>query len=320
MTIAIAAGWRHLHMSPEWWPALDSLRETYRITEIWHGACSLPKEPEKLAGADAGVEEWALDRGLVVQRFPAPWELYRAARLNAKAAGARRVADMLEGRRGYVMPHSKHDPDYDPSSPVVTTERVEGQPEVLLALPGYAGTRRTIAAAVERGLLLERVQLEPWVINRWHYRLRDKSFDLPPESLDIQRGTALGNPFIVGDSISTAIEVLGVPTVAAVLGRAPRDSDTIQGEHGLELYRRWLFREMVNGDRGVMSQLRAITPRTHLVCTCKRPDGTGLCHGDVVVRAWRWMVGRKQPDAPSTPVGEGGQGAGAPAAAPCSDA
>jgi len=291
MTIAIAAGSRHIHIGHVWWPLLDAAAESYRITEVWHGGAN---------GADEGVAFWAKARGLTVEAFPAPWDLFKQAGLKAKAAGARRIDDMLSGLRGYIIAHSKHDPeavdgivctqqlgtrgseyDLELASKVYRMKRPDSPASVLLALPGYAGTRRTIRAAQQRGLVVERLSVEPWVINRWHYRRKDGSFDLPPDSMNIQRGTALGNPYEVG---------------------APhphRPGETISAEECLQLYRGHLWRLVHARDRGVMAMLHRITARTHLVCTCKRPDGTGLCHGDVVVRAWRFVHGIPQPEAQS---------------------
>ena len=304
MTIAIAAGSRHLHVGHAWWPELDAKAEAYKITELWHGGAK---------GADEGVAVWARARGLTVEPFPAPWDLFKKAGLNQKAAGARRIDDMLSGRREYVLAHSEHDPEAIDG--IVTTQQlgsaepitgeVAGQSygiprpnspaSVLFALPGYAGTRRTIRAAAERGLITERIQIEPWVINRWHYRRPDGTFELPPSSVDIQRGTALGNPFRVGDPLGTAGTVLG--PLDKLLGCEPNLNEPITGEQCLEFYRAWLWREMHRKDRGVLAMLRRISAKDHLVCTCKRPDGTGLCHGDVVVRAWRFVHAKPELDA-----------------------
>mgnify|MGYP000010467407 CR=1 FL=1 len=316
MTIAIAAGWRHLNLGPDWWPALDRFRESYRVTEIWHGACSLREDPHKLAGADAGVETWALERGLAVQRFPAPWVLFKAAGLNAKAAGARRVADMFAGRRGYVVPHSRHDPDYDPSSPIVTTEEVQGRPEILLALPGYSGTRGTIREAVRLGVPVEEVSIEPWVINRWHYRQPDGSFEFPPDTVSVMRGTRLGNPFWVGQRLGVAIDLLGAEAVAKVVPSLER-AHPLAGDECLELYRLHLWIKIHHEqDRGVLAAMRQIGPKSKLCCACLRPDGTGFCHAQIVVRAWRHLNGRGQPDAPDRSKPRKTEGAPAAAASP----
>ena len=94
----------------------------------------------------------------------------------------------------------------------------------------------------------------PTVVNRHWY----KGKPLPAEARYIGRGTPLGNPYTVDE--------LGV-------GDA------------LDLYRTWLWGKIRKNDPSVYAEMRAITPETLLVCSCKpRP-----CHGDVVVRAWSWM-------------------------------
>jgi hypothetical protein len=313
MTIAIACGWRRLYTGAEWWPLLDEARESYRITEVWHGGCE--------DGADVVVALWAKARGLRIEAFPAPWELFKQAKIPAKAAGPRRIDDMLAGRRGYTIADVAQIDASDQQAPLalperagedaprrrslITTEQLEGRPEVLLALPGYAGTRRTIRAAEAAGLMVARLSFEPWVANKWHYRDRDGSYRFPPDAIDIQRGSPIGNPFRVGDMIDAAIAVLGRDAVATVLGRAPRSDDQITSDTCLALYRAWLMRQIRERDRGVMRALQRIGPKSVLMCTCKRPDGTGLCHGDVVVRCWRWLNGRRQPDAPGASGGGG---------------
>jgi hypothetical protein len=273
MTIAIAAGWRRLAFDRSWLAVLDEARERHRITKIWHGGAR---------GGDEIVALWATARRLEVEAFPAPWDLCKEAKIPVKAAGEIRVRDMLDGKRGYVIEDGK----------LVTTEQVEGTPELLLAMPGYKGTRGTIRAAEARRLEVQRLAVEPWVINRWHYRRKDGSFDLPPGSIDIQRGTALGNPYVVGEPHP----------------HPSRGGSAITGDECLELYRAWLWWRIGEKDRGVLNMFRTIGGpeviargggHPHIVCTCKRPDGSGFCHGDVVVRAWRWLNRRPQPDAPT---------------------
>lgn len=93
----------------------------------------------------------------------------------------------------------------------------------------------------------------PEVVNRHWYHGRPK----PPKTIYIGRGTPLGNPFTVAE----------------------------HGLDALKLYRKWLWKQIREGDEAVLRAMRAIDPQTHLMCSCKpRP-----CHGDVVVRAWAWM-------------------------------
>jgi hypothetical protein len=98
----------------------------------------------------------------------------------------------------------------------------------------------------------------PTVINRHHYKSDRHSQPFPRPWMYVGRGTPLGNPF------------------------------TIQ-EHGIkaiELYRRWLWAKLKARDPDVIRELERIQENTHLVCSCApRP-----CHGDVIVRAWRWWT------------------------------
>jgi len=75
----------------------------------------------------------------------------------------------------------------------------------------------------------------------------------------VVNGTALGNPF----------------------GR----------EHGLDHYRRWLWREIKRGSRPVLDALAAINEDSILVCSC----APRACHADVVAKAWEWMQSRSDP-------------------------
>lgn len=93
----------------------------------------------------------------------------------------------------------------------------------------------------------------PTVVNRhWYHKT-----GFPPEARYIGRGTPLGNPYLAKDGVDEA----------------------------LKRYRSWLWQKIRSNDQAILEEMRAITPATLLVCSCKpRP-----CHGDVVVRAWVWM-------------------------------
>ena len=49
-------------------------------------------------------------------------------------------------------------------------------------------------------------------------------------------------------------------------------------------------------DAAVLEELRRIGEHDLLTCHCKRLDGSGECHGDVVALAWEW-VRRKDAEA-----------------------
>lgn len=268
--IAVATGSRKLHAGEDWWPLLDELAKRYEIEEIWEGACT---------GADESVRVWAQARGLRVESFPAPWELYEQVGNKKGTAGPRRIDDMLEGRRGYVKGHSEHDPEAVDG--VVAKSHVDGSPQMLIALPGHQGTRRTVRAARDRGLIIERLAKEPQVLN--HYHFHGKGDGLPPRSRWIQRGqqpcarcrgqgpSPLANPFTKKR----------FPDIQANLGA----------------YKRWLWDELKRCGPA-MDELQSIEAADFLVCSCVRPDGSGGCHGHVIVKAWKWLS--KQTDARQT--------------------
>lgn len=268
MTIAVFAGCRDLDTGPWWWPALDAVRDEHGITEVWHGACSLdPRKPDKLAGADAGIDTWARARGLTVRMFPAPWSLYRRAGLKPEAAGMRRVADMLRGDREYVVLDGK----------VVTTETVPGSPALVVCLPGGPGTQGTAKQGERLGLPVVRVPMQwkpgvPRIINAHHFaepgKRGDQRVPLPAGAVYIGRSKPWGGPSPLANPFPVEQH----------------------GRKALELYRGWLRERLQRRDPVVLAALRAIPADAHLVCHCVRPDGSGPCHGRTVALAWEWLA------------------------------
>jgi hypothetical protein len=264
--IAVFAGCRYLDVGRWWWPTLDAIREEHGITEVWHGACSLDHQhPDKLAGVDAGIDLWARDRGLAVRMFPAPWALYRRAGLDPKAAGMRRVADMLRGDRDYEIRDGK----------VVTTSTVPGSPALVVCLPGGPGTQGTAKQAGRLGLPVVRMPLvhkpgAPRIVNAHHFAepgKQDRRPPLPEPWVYVGRSVPWGGPSPLGNPYSVQ-------------------------EHGtraLELYKGWLRERLKRRDPTVLAALRAIPADAHLVCHCVRPDGSGGCHARVVTLAWEWV-------------------------------
>lgn len=253
VTIAVFTGGRFTNVDEQWWPLLDAVRKRLGITEVWHGACPI-------GGADEGAERWAIAEGIPVERFPAPWSLYdRTPGLRKGGAGPRRIDDMLAGRRGYKV---------DGRGRVVTTEQLERVPEIVVAFPGGQGTRRTVRAGAALGMPVVYVQREPQVLNRHHY---PPPQGLPDGAIYIGRGTPLGNP----NPVPPAKE------------RKPGEI-----EANLAAYKRHLWARIVARDPAVLRALDEIGRDSFLVCSCKKPDGTGPCHGDIVVAAWRWMRGQ----------------------------
>lgn len=126
--------------------------------------------------------------------------------------------------------------------------------DILFRLTGGAGTRDCEEQAGGLGIKVVSFPcgLEPAIINRHHY----KGKNLPEPATYIGRGSPLGNPFPVSD----------------------------HGADSYRLYRQWLWARLVAKDRLVLEALDKITARHHLVCSCwPKP-----CHGEIVVRAWRW--------------------------------
>jgi hypothetical protein len=268
--IAVFAGCRHLDVGPWWWPALDAVRDEHGISEVWHGACSLDRErPWKLAGADLGVDRWARVRGLDVRMFPAPWRLYERAGLDPKAAGMRRVADMLRGDREYQVQAGK----------VVTTETVPGSPARVVCLPGGPGTQGTAKAGGRLGLSVVRVPFVPKpgvprVINSHHYALPDR-----PEAPGRAPRPPLPQPWVyIGRSKPLGPSPLANPYPVEQYGK-----------RALELYKDWLREKLRRRDPVVLEALRRIPAEAHLVCHCVRPDGSGACHGRFVALALEWL-------------------------------
>jgi hypothetical protein len=138
--------------------------------------------------------------------------------------------------------------------------------DLLVAFPGGRGTSDCTDAALERGLPVVSVDAtaEPRIWNRHHG-------DPPGAWIYIGRGSPLGNPF--------QVELQEGESRADAVGRA------------LEKYRAWLWSRIRPGpDRSpiVVDALRHLTPEHYIVCSCWPAN----CHGEVVVRAWRWMGGR----------------------------
>lgn len=97
----------------------------------------------------------------------------------------------------------------------------------------------------------------PEVVNRHWYEA-----GLPRPNIYIGRGSPLGNPFTLRE----------------------------HGSEALSKFRAHLWQKIRAGDSVVMRELDRITADHHLVCSCK----PGPCHGDVIVKAWRWLQSQKE--------------------------
>lgn len=62
----------------------------------------------------------------------------------------------------------------------------------------------------------------------------------------------------------------------------------------IQCYRVWLWRRL-NADPEFRDRVRDLHGKA-LGCFCKRPDGGGLCHGDVLAAAADWLAGRMSAD------------------------
>ncbi len=232
-----------------WWALLDEARELHGITEVWHGVTGV---------GDESVELWATTRGLAVERFPSPTELYRRTKRKPVDADPRRISDMLHGKRSYKI---------DGRDEVVATEDLGRKAGLVVVLPEDQHTRRVARDGARLGLPVVRLQLEPVVVNRHHY-----PEGLPDGAMYIGRGTPLGNPIA-----------------------APKDQRTPEViTNVLAEYETHVIERLKAHDRSVLRALESITRDSVLVCSCKRPDGSGPCHGDVVLKLWRVAKRRKQ--------------------------
>lgn len=147
--VVVVGGSRTLVVDERWWWLLDRLREQQGFERVWHGA---------RGGADEGVAAWARARGLVVEAFPAPTELYCEAGLPPAAAEPRRNDDMLRAWGGYRSRGGS----------IVPCARGGGFAELVLALPPDHDTLDLVARA-EQWSSIRVVRLWP-PRRRWHVR------------------------------------------------------------------------------------------------------------------------------------------------------
>ncbi len=284
MVIAVFAGCRYLVDHDHWHPPLDAVAEEHGITEVWHGACTLPRS-SKLAGGDAIVDRWARLRGLEVKMFPAPWDIYRKAGIAVQRAGPRRQRDMLRGRRWYKV---STDADAEGEQRVVADGGGLGRVELMVALPGGPGTKGTMKQAAMAGIPALQLSMAyppntPRVINAHHYRWPTAQRDIKPDN---RPALPEGAIYIGRSCTAYGMSALRNPHPVGPKATAADKERTLQA------YRVHLWRMMKIGDANVLNALRDIKPDNCLVCYCKRQNGSGACHGDTVVAAWEWMRDR----------------------------
>jgi hypothetical protein len=138
----------------------------------------------------------------------------------------------------------------------------EGKASTVISFEGGDGTKDCRLAGYERGIVVLHIYpvAEPRVWNRHHGKP-------PGPSEYCGWGSPVGNPWRLqdGDDRSSAAEGL------------------------LEKYRRWLAARIKPGspdyDQAIVDWIRALTPEHYVVCSC----GPDRCHGDLLVKAWRWL-------------------------------
>ena len=113
--VVLVCGGRDYANAEHVFGVLDELARRMVIEAIRHGACSRSKTKDsaELTGVDRWADEWAISRGVPVQRYPADW------RTHGRAAGPIRNLAMLR----------------------------EPVPAVVIAFPGGAGTAHMTKAA-----------------------------------------------------------------------------------------------------------------------------------------------------------------------------
>lgn len=104
--------------------------------------------------------------------------------------------------------------------------------------------------------------MEPTVCNK--YKMTPEEL-ASPRCIDLQRGTPLGNPYVMGLH-GTRDEVIA-------------------------LYREWLITAIYRRDAAVLNQLASIRPNSLLLCTCAPLP----CHVDVVVEFWKLLYAEGDP-------------------------
>ncbi len=63
----------------------------------------------------------------------------------------------------------------------------------------------------------------------------------------------------------------------------------------MRAYGAWLYRQInesgLEYNHEFTTALRGLHEDAILVCWCKDRSGNGLCHGDILIRAWKWLQG-----------------------------
>jgi len=175
--------------------------------------------------------------------------------------------DGLGKRAGYV----RNGTMLDGTTPNVKGRTLWSRADVLFAFKGGKGTENCRERAEER--MIEIVDIapvaEPRVWNMHHVWKTDHP--QPPGLVYIGRSrehggpSPLANPFRLDPS-------------------QPRDAQAVDI---LGAYQRWLWERIKAKDPRVCAALHALTPESFVGCTCWPLP----CHGEIVVRAWRWLHG-----------------------------
>lgn len=190
---------------------------------------------------------------LVVEPWPADWTTH------GRRAGPLRNRAMLDGLPADLA-------GYTPLP----------RADLLVAFHGGDGTRGCREAAAERGI--EIVAIEPVAEPRiWNMHHRwSPEVERPPGLVYVGRSARWGGPSPLANPWPAELRPPGETRAAA----APR----ILGQ-----YRRWLWGRIQAGDAAVLDALDDLAPEAFIGCTC----WPAHCHGEVVVRAWRYLRGRR---------------------------
>lgn len=70
-------------------------------------------------------------------------------------------------------------------------------------------------------------------------------------------------------------------------------------DESIELYRRWLWREMQNQNGEVYKEMLRLKQQAEpgnlvLLCWCKQPDEEIACHADIIKNCLEWLIKKEK--------------------------
>lgn len=145
-----------------------------------------------------------------------------------------------------------------------------GRVDLLVRFAGGRDTRDCSRAAAERSIQVVEIEpvAEPRIWNRHRSVPPGPALYIGGNAKDPSKSSPLANPYR--------------------LDRRPGESRHDAAVRVLAEYRSWLWPQVRDGGPA-LEVLESITVEHYLVCSCWPAD----CHGEVVVRAWRWVHGRE---------------------------